>query len=96
MPLCLILHDLGEAPAEMEDDFFFTFFGIAPDHWRLRPGATLVGTDLSPGYLLQHLRRSAERCGLTPRLLLVTPVPDGAVAHGLDAEGEAWMRDMRA
>lgn len=96
MPLCLILHDLGDAPAEATEDFFYTFFGIAPDHWRLADGATLVGTDLSPGYVLQHLRQAARRCGLAPRLLLVTPVPEEAVSHGLGAEGEAWIRAMQA
>jgi hypothetical protein len=100
MPLLLVLHDLGtppaEAPGEAEEDFFYTFFGVAPDHWRLAPGATLVGTDLSPRYLLQHLRQTAQRCGLAPRLLLVTPMPEEVAALGLTPEGEAWMREMRA
>ena len=95
MPLLLILHDLGSPPAEAEDDFFYTFFGVAPDHWRLAPGATLVGTDLSPGYLLQHLQQTARRCRITPRLLLVTPMPAEIAADGLSAEGLDWMRAMR-
>ncbi len=51
-----------------------------------------------PRYLVDHLRRAAERAGIAPRLLLATPVPEeeGAVAaHGLTPEGEAWLREMR-
>jgi hypothetical protein len=95
MPLLLILHDLGSPPAEAEEDFFYAFFGVVPDHWRLAPGATLVGTDLSPGYLLQHLRQTARRCGLSPRLLLVMAMPEEMAAEGLSPEGEAWMHAMR-
>lgn len=95
MALLLILHDLGDPPAAAAEDFFYTFFVVAPDHWRVTPAASLVGTDLSPGYLLQHLRETARRCGIAPRLLLVMPVPDTVAAYGLSAEGEAWMRDMR-
>ena len=95
MALLLILHDLGTPPAAAEEDFFYTLFGVAPDHWRVTPAASLVGTDLSPGYLLQHLRDTARRCAIQPRVLMVMPVPEDFVAYGLDAEGEAWMRDMR-
>lgn len=95
MALLLMLHDLGNPPKEAEEDFFYSFFGLAPDHWRLAPGATLVGTDLSPDYLLRHLRQTAQRVGIVPRLLLVMPVPERLAAQGLTPEGEAWMRDMR-
>ena len=95
MPLLLVLHDLGAPPADAEEDFFYTFFGVAPDHWRLTPGATLARTDLSPGYLLRHLRQTAQRCGVTPRLLLVMRVPEEVAAHGLTPEGAAWLREMR-
>lgn len=95
MALLLILHDLGTPPAAAEEDFFYTLFGVAPDHWRITPAASLVGTNLSPGYLLEHLRDTARRCGITPRLLMVMPVPEGMVAHGLTAEGEAWLGEMR-
>lgn len=95
MALLLILHDLGTPPAAAEEDFFYTFFGVAPDHWRVTPGASLVGTDLSPAYLLEHLRDSARRCAIQPRLLMVMPVPADVVSYGLTPEGEAWMRDMR-
>jgi hypothetical protein len=96
MPLRLILHDFGLPPAEAEEDFLYTFFVIAPDHWRLAPGATLVATDLSPGYLLDHLRQTARRSGLEPRLLLVMPFPEELASHGLTSDGEAWIRTMRA
>lgn len=95
MPLLLALHDLGTPGEEAEEAFFQTFFSVAPDHWRVMPGATLVGTGLSPGYLLDHLRRTAERYRIAPRLLLVMPVPAEFVAHGLTPEGEAWIRAMR-
>jgi hypothetical protein len=94
MPLRLVLHDLGAAPAEAAEEFFQTFFGVAPDHWRLMPGATLVGTGLSPGYLLEHLTATAKRCGISPIMLLVIPVPDEIAAEGLPHDGEAWILDM--
>jgi hypothetical protein len=99
MVLLLVLHDLGpEPPEEAENRLFSAVFEVAPDHWRVTPGATLVGTEVSPRYLVDHLRRAAERAGIAPRLLLATPVPEeeGAVAaHGLTPEGEAWLREMR-
>jgi hypothetical protein len=97
MALLLVLHDLGpEPPEEAESRFFGAVFEVAPDHWRVTADATLVGTEVSPRYLVGHLRRAAERAGIAPRLLLATPVPDGAMAaHGLTPEGEAWLREMR-
>jgi hypothetical protein len=97
MALLLILHDLGDPPpgAQPEEEFFYTFFGLAPDHWRLAPGATLVGTDLSPAYLLRHLRDTAKRCAIRPRLLMVMAVPEDLAAAGLTEEGAAWIRSMR-
>src|SRR5215207_3184200 len=97
MAICLVLYDLGPAPPEeAESRFFDAVFEVAPDHWRVTAGATLVGTEVSSRYLIDHLRRAAERAGIAPRLLLATPVPDGAMAvHGLTPEGEAWLREMR-
>jgi hypothetical protein len=96
MALLLVAHDLGPVPEEAERAFFDGFFIVAPDHWRATPGATLVGTEVSPSYLLLHLRETARRAGFSPRRLLVTPVGEGVAAHGLDAEGEAWLREMLA
>ncbi len=97
MALLLVVHDLGgPVPAEAERAFFDGFFIIAPDHWRAVPGATLVGTDVSPAYLLLHLTETARRAGFTPRRLLVTPVGAEVATQGLDAAGEAWLREMLA
>ena len=60
-------------------------------HWRVTPGATLVGTDVSPGYLRDHLLRALDGAGAPPALMLVTPLPPAAAWHGLPPEGEEWM-----
>jgi len=94
MSLCLVLHDLGPVAPEAEQMFFAAVFEIAPDHWRVTEDATLVATEVSPGYLLDHLRRSAARARLEPRILLVTRVPAEVATHGLPENGEAWIREM--
>lgn len=95
MALVLVLHDLGPIAPEAEQAFFEAIFSIAPDHWRTMPQATLVGTEVSPGYLLHHLKEAARRARFTPRLLMVTPVPPEMLAEGLGPDGEAWVREMR-
>jgi hypothetical protein len=94
MSLCLVLHDPTGLPAEAEKAFFEAIFEIAPDHWPLAAGAVLVGTEVSPAYLRDHLRRSLVRAGVRPSMLLVTRVPGDLATHGLPAEGEAWLREV--
>ncbi|WP_135465851.1 hypothetical protein [Crenalkalicoccus roseus] len=93
MPLCLVLHELDPPSPEAEQVFFHAVFEIAPEHWRLTEGATLVATGVSPGYLLDHLRRAMRHARLSLRLLLVTPVGNDLAAHGLPPEGESWIRE---
>jgi hypothetical protein len=94
MALCLVLHDLGPLTPEAEQRFFAAVFEVAPTHMPVAPGATLVGTEVSPAYLLDYLRRAATRAGLSPRLLLATRVPGDVATEGLSEEGMAWLREM--
>ena len=91
MPICLVLHELGLAGPAAETAFFGAIFEVASSHWRVTPGATLVGTDVSPAYLRDHLRRALDGAGAPPVLLLVTPLPAGVAWHGLPPEGEEWL-----
>jgi len=91
MPICLVLHELGLAGPLAEQAFFGAVFEVASSHWRVTPGATLVGTDVSPGYLRDHLRRALEVAGAPPALLLVTPLHAKAAWHGIPPEGEEWI-----
>ncbi len=91
MPICLVLHEPGLAGPAPEQAFFSAVFEVASSHWRVTPGATLVGTDVSPAYLRDHLVRALERAGAPPALMLVTPLPAGAAWHGIPPEGEEWM-----
>lgn len=93
MPLLLALHDLGPLSPEAEQQFFAPVFEVSPTHLRLNPGATLVATEVSPAYLLDLLRRSAARAGVTPALLLVTPVAAEVPVEGLSAESMEWLRE---
>ena len=91
MPIRLVLHELGHGGPAAERAFFEAVFEVASSHWRVAPGATLLGTDLSAAYLRDHLKRALDDAGAPPALLLVTPVPAGAAWHGLAPEGEEWM-----
>jgi hypothetical protein len=91
MPISLVLHELGPAGPGAEQALFDAVFEVASSHWRVTPGATLVGTDVSSAYLRDHLLRALNDAGAPPVLLLVTPLPAGAAWHGLPAEGEEWM-----
>lgn len=91
MPICLVLHEFEPAGPKTEQALFDAVFEVASSHWRVTPGATLLGTDVSPAYLRDHLRRALDGAGAPPTLLLVTPLPDGAAWHGLAPEGEAWI-----
>ena len=96
MALSLVVHELGPLSAEAEQKFFDAVFAIAPDHWRVTPSVTLVATEVSTRYLLDHLKEATRRAGVAvPRLLLATPLGPDMAAQGLTAEGEAWVREMR-
>lgn len=95
MSICLVLHEPGLGGPKAEHAFFDAVFEIASSHWRVAPGATLLGTDLSPSYLRDHLRRALDGADAPPALLLVTPMPAGAAWHGLPLEGEAWIAGER-
>ena len=91
MPICLVLHELGLAGPAAEEALFGAVFEVASSHWRVAPNATLVGTDVSPAYLRDHLRRALDDAGAPPALLLVTPLHAEAAWHGLPPEGEEWL-----
>ena len=91
MPICLVLHELGLAGPKAEQALFDAVFEVSSSHWRVTPGATLIGTDVSPAYLRDHLLRALDGAGAPPGLLLVTPLADGAAWHGIPPEGEAWI-----
>lgn len=94
MPLCLVLHELELSSPMAEQAFFAAVFEVAAEHLRLTEDATLVATGVSPGYLLDHLRHAARKAGVGVRVLLVTEVTPGTVAHGLPPEADAWLKDM--
>ena len=91
MPICLVLHEFGPAGPVAEQALFGAVFEVASSHWRVTPSATLVGTDVSPMYLRDHLMRALDDAGAPPALMLVTPVPAGAAWHGIPPEGEEWI-----
>lgn len=92
MPICLVLHELGHAGPAAEQALFSAMFEVASSHWRVATGATLVGTDVSPSYLRDHLVRALDDAGAPPSLMLVTPLPaDRAAWHGIPPEGEDWL-----
>ena len=91
MPICLVLHESGLGGPASEQAFFDAVYEVASSHWRVAPGATLLGTDLSPGYLRDHLKRALDGAGASPGLLLVTPLSNGAAWHGIPPEGEEWI-----
>ncbi len=71
MPICLVLHELGHAGPAAEQALFGAVFEVASSHWRVTPSATLVGTDVSPAYLRDHLLRAlAEDARCEPVCLL--------------------------
>jgi hypothetical protein len=93
MPLSLILHDLAGLAPDDEKRFFEAIFQIAPEHWRILPGTTLVSTGVSPAYLLDHLLRALPPEARAGTLLVTSRVPEDAAWHGLPAEGASWVRD---
>ncbi|MBX6743316.1 MAG: hypothetical protein QJR07_05220 [Acetobacteraceae bacterium] len=94
MSLCLVLHDLGGAPADAEKAFFEAIYEIAPDHWPVTGRAVLVGTEVSPAYLRDHLLQALAPTGTQPALLLVTRVPRDLAWHNLPSDGVAWLQEM--
>jgi hypothetical protein len=96
MALSLILHDLSALEPDDEKRFFEAIFQIAPEHWRVSQGATLLETGVSPGYLRDHLVRvlPAERRSGTQ--LLVTRIAADTAWNALPVEGEEWLRDTLA
>jgi hypothetical protein len=93
MAMCLVLHDLAGVPAAAEKAFFEAIFEIAAEHWRVTPGAVLVGSGVSPGYLRDHLLRALATQDSVPALLLVTRVAGDLAWMGLPPEGETWLRE---
>jgi hypothetical protein len=93
MSVCLVLHDLAGVPAAAEKAFFEAIFEIAAEHWRVTPGAVLVGSGISPNYLRDHLLRALAAQDAVPALLLVARLADDLAWTGLPAEGEAWLRE---
>jgi hypothetical protein len=91
MPICLVLHELGLAGPAAETAFFGAIFEVASSHWRVTPGATLVGTDVSPAYLRDHLLHALDAAGAPPAVVLVTPMAADAAWHGIPPEGEEWI-----
>jgi hypothetical protein len=91
MPICLVLHELVQASPAAEQALFGAVFEVASSHWRVTPSATLVGTDVSPAYLRDHLLRALDDAGAPPSLMLVTPLAEEAAWHGIPPEGEEWM-----
>lgn len=91
MPICLVLHEPGLTGDAAEQAFSGAVFEVASSHWRVSPGATLVGTDVSPAYLRDHLLRALKGAGAPASLLLVAPLDAGAAWHGLTREGEEWI-----
>ena len=96
MSLCLVLHDLGNAPAAVEKIFFEAIFEIAPEHWPITSRATMVATGVSPAYLRDHLLRALKKEDAPDIMLTITQVSPDAAWHNLPAAGEAWMREMLA
>ncbi|HYZ33007.1 MAG TPA: hypothetical protein VE684_12085 [Crenalkalicoccus sp.] len=93
MSLCLVLHDFaGDGAAEKA--CFDAVYEIAPEHWRVTPGATLVATGVSPRYLRDHLLGALRAQGLAARMLFAARIEPDAAAHGLTAEGEAWLAEV--
>ena len=91
MPITLVLHDPDLGGSEGETAFFDAIFEVAPTHWRVRPDTTLIGTDLSPAYLRDHLRRALDRTGAPLGFLLITPMAAEAVWHELPPGGAEWI-----
>ncbi|MBL6457473.1 hypothetical protein JMJ55_19250 [Belnapia sp. T6] len=92
MSLCLVLHDLGDAPAAAEKVFFEAIYEIAPEHWPITPRAVLVATGVSPAYLRDHLLRALKKQEAPDVVLTITRVSPDAAWHNLPAEGEEWLR----
>ena len=94
MSLSLILHELSALGPEEEKRFFESIFQIAPEHWRLAPGATLAATGVSPAYLRDHLLRAVPEQARADIRLLVTRAPPDLAWHGQPSEGETWLREV--
>ena len=96
MALSLILHDLAGLAADDEKRFFESIFQIAPEHWRIAPGATLAETGVSPAYLRDHLLRTLPIEARATTMLLISRVSADAVWHAVPPEGETWLGDAMA
>lgn len=96
-PQCLlVLHDLEGLTAEVRKSFFDSIYEIAPEHWPVQAGATLVATGTSPTYLRDHLRRALDRAAAPAVPLLVTRIGADPAWLALPEEGAAWLREMLA
>ena len=93
MALSLILHDLSALEPDDEKRFFEAIFQIAPEHWRVSDGATLVDTGVSPLYLREHLVRALPDERRSGTQLLVTRLSADSSWNALPKEGEAWLKN---
>jgi hypothetical protein len=91
--LRLVIHDVPADDSPAATAFSEALFHIAPEHWPLATGAVLLATEVSPGYLRDHLLHKLRRAGAEPGLLMVTRVSADLAWHTLPAEGEAWLHD---
>lgn len=94
MALSLILHDLSGLGPDDERRFFEAIFQIAPEHWRVTDGATLLETGVSPSYLRDHLVRTLPAEQREGALLLVTRVAPDTAWSALRPDGEEWLRRL--
>ena len=82
MPICLVLHEFGRAGPAAEQALFGAVFEVASSHWRVTPSATLVGTDVSPAYLRDHLLRGRLEVGLADHAAALGDDPAPRLARG--------------
>lgn len=92
MSLHLVIHSPARPDAEAAAALADAMWEVAESHWPIGAGVVLLASDLSPDYLLAHLRAALRRRGMSdPGLLLVTPLGEGTARTGLPAEAEAWI-----
>jgi len=96
VPLTIVLHDLGALSPESEKRFFEAIFQIAPTHWRIAGGATLLETGVSPGYIRDYLKRVLQDEAAPDSPLLVLPAGGAPAWHALPPAGATWLEDVLA